>query len=572
MNCGPRHPREASRCRALAASVLLAVSVLSVGCGDVLFVPSPYTPQKVDLIYSPQEDISIVRWRISSPAGLGDDLHFQLLGDDGYSDIDFSQSLFPGGASTCADADGGSCFQYVVRGQYALRDFPVRFAPFTPPTAPFQGSWPTREPRTRPSASTRFFSLTNDQVYVSLTDTVAFEPPYVYPRSYDRTMWPTQGLCVAEVLPTGVSFSPLDAKTYGFPPDLPLSDSGIYCVGIRPVPSDAGAAIVAQGRVATVPQVTNMQQTFVPPVEQSPVIYQIVLDLEIPTADRCASALQTIESLVDKYMHKTTVPVRKLPTINLAINPDATGGSANCAQVDGRTLPATDMADAVLQVVSSFPQTHQQFHFLYFNNQNFPLPQTLTDSLQALFDDLTAPAPYDLETLSWLFNPPPFLAAAMGPSWSMSTAWQQADDPTFEAALAMYVAQHLPYTSQTYDQSVPVPLLSAADAAAYDGGFFKICTSSPRVQAADTSPAELLPGSGYGSGYGPWAWPIMASDPPGYFVNLPQVTSAPGPSFTAASASVRFQLCTAYCDHPFESTNGTGATSWMASPLCAELP
>ena len=163
---------------------------------------------------------------------------------------------------------------------------------------------------------------------------------------------------------------------------------------------------MAQGRLATLPEVTDMHQTFTPPVEQSPVIYQIVLDLEIPVADRCAPALQTIESLVDKYMHKTTVPVRKLPTINLATNPDATGGSPNCAQFgDGRTLPATDMADAVLQTVSSFPQTHQQFHFFYFNNQNFPLPKTLTDSLQALFNGLTAPAPYDLRTFSWLFNP-----------------------------------------------------------------------------------------------------------------------------------------------------------------------
>ena len=73
-----------------------------------------------------------------------------------------------------------------------------------------------------------FFHLTNEQVHVSLTDTVAFEPPYVYPRSYDRTMWPTKGLCVSDVLPTTVSFSPLDGQTYAFPPDLPLSDSGLY--------------------------------------------------------------------------------------------------------------------------------------------------------------------------------------------------------------------------------------------------------------------------------------------------------------------------------------------------------
>src|SRR3954469_2471046 len=317
-NCGLRQLHGSSPCRALAASVLLGVTVLFVGCGDVLFVPSPYTPQNVELIYSPQEDISIVRWRISSTAPLGEDLQFQILGDDGYQTIDFSQSLFPGGASSCADAGGGSCFQYVVRGHYPLAQFPrpVRAVHASYGTLP--GQLPSQKTEKQTLGVDPFFHLTNDQLYVSLTDTVAFEPPYVYPRSYDRTMWPTKGLCVSDVVPTSVSFSPLDTETYGFAPDLPLSDSGIYCVGVRPIPSDAGITTVAQGRVATVPEVTDMHQTFVPTVEQSPVLYQIVLDLEIPVADRCASSLQTIESLVDEYMHKTTVLVQKLPTINIA--------------------------------------------------------------------------------------------------------------------------------------------------------------------------------------------------------------------------------------------------------------
>ena len=544
-------------------SVLLAVTVLSVGCGDVLFVPSPYTPQNVDLIYSPQEDISIVRWRISSTAQLGDDLYFQILGENGYETIDFSQSVFPGGGSACADGVG-SCFQYVVRGQYpaSLYPNPVRAIHTTYGTLPGELAIPRTEDQTLSVAP--FFHTNNDQLLVELTDTVAFEPPYVYQRSYDRTMWPTDALCVSDSPPASVSFSPLDPQTYGFPPDLPLSKRGIYCVGIRPVPADGGAAAVAQGRVATLPQVTDMQQTFVPPVEQSPVIYQIVLDLEIPVADRCVSSLQTIESLVDEYMHKTTVKVVKLPTMNIATDPKATGGAANCAQVDGRALPATDMAEAVLQQVSSFPETHQQFHFFYFNNLDVPLPPTLTDSLQSLFNGLTAPAPYDLFTYSWLFNPNPTLAMARGPSWNMPTPWQAADDPSFETTLAMYVAPNLPYTSQTHDQNVPVPLLSAADAARFDGGFFKICDSSPFAQPAYTSPVEALSGEE--------SWLIKASDPPGYLVYLYPQINKPGPSFTPESASVDFQICSAYCDHPYVSTSGLGVTSWATSPLCAVLP
>jgi len=575
LNCGSGQPRWPSRCRALAASVLLAVTVLSGGCGDVLFVPSPYTPQKVELVYSSQEDITLVRWRISSTAPLGNDLQFQILGENDDHPIDFSQSLFPGGASTCADGDGGTCFQYVVPGLYPLADFPRPIIATHSTYGTLPGERATSRTEDQTLSVSPFFQLTNDQVHVSLTDTVAFEPPYVYARSYDRTMWATKGLCVADSVPANVSFSPLDPSTYIFPPDLPLSDAGLYCVGIRPTPSSAlpvdnngclesgYCPHAAQGRLATLPEVVDMHQTFAPPVEQSPVIYQIVLDLEVTVAERCDAARATIEELVDKYMNMVppSVKVVKLPTINIATNPDATGAAPNCAQFgDGRTLPdPTGMADAVLQVVSTFPQTHQQFHFLYFNNQNFVLPQSMNDSLQAFYGGLTAPPPYDLRTISWLFNQGP--AAAMGPPWIRSTTWQDADDPTFEAALAMYATQNLPYTSQTYDDTVPVPLLTADQAAGYDGGSFKICSSSPQVQPVDTSPLQYL----YGE-----SWAIEASDPPGYLVNLPQPVDVPGPSFTKSSASVRFEICTAYCDHPFVSTNGTGATSWATSPLCAE--
>jgi hypothetical protein len=545
------------RCGALAVPLLIAASWACLGCGEVHFVPSPFTPQNVELIYSTQEDISIVRWRISSTAPLGD-LDFQILEDTGYQHVDFSRSVYPGGGSICADGVG-SCFQYVRRGSYpvASRPNPIRAVHSVYGTLPGGRAIAQTVPQTIGVVS--FFHTNNDLVYVNIADAVASADPYVFPRSYERTMWPTSGLCVSDS-PDTVSFSPLDA-TGGFPP-APLTDSGIYCVAIRPIPADTGKSAIAQTRVETVPEVTTVDQTYVPTVEQSPVIYQIVLDLEIPLADRCATALTTIESLVDKYMSSVSVPVRKLPTMNLATNPNATGGAVNCAQTSGRTLPASDMAEAVKQVVATFPQTHQQFHFFYFNNLNSPLPTTLTDSLTALFDALASPpAPYDLATLSWLFNPG--LAAATGPTWWMSQPpWEAADDPSFEPTLAAYVQQTLPYESQSHDPSSPVPLLSPADAAQDDGDLFKICYSSPGALAAYTAPPEQL--------FGGPSWPVVGSDPPGYLVNLPTQISVPATSFVEAIADIDFQICSRYCvDHPYLSTSGTGASSWASSPACA---
>src|SRR5262249_18712225 len=116
-NCRRRQHRRPAARRALAASMLLVVTGMGLGCGDVSFVPSPYTPQDVDLVYSAQEDITVVRWRISSTVAADPNLQFQILGAAGFEPIDFSQSLFPGGGTACGDGTG-SCFQYVVRGRY----------------------------------------------------------------------------------------------------------------------------------------------------------------------------------------------------------------------------------------------------------------------------------------------------------------------------------------------------------------------------------------------------------------------------------------------------------------------
>ena len=69
----------------------------------------------------------------------------------------------------------------------------------------------------------------------------------------------------------------------------------------------------------------------------------------------------------------------------------------------------------------------------------------------------------------------------------MSTTWLSVDDPTLEMTLAMYASQNLPYTSQIFDQSVPVPLLSPDDVATYDGELFQDLRLEPPTSSRSTS-------------------------------------------------------------------------------------
>jgi hypothetical protein len=563
----------AARGRAFVAPMAFAAGLICFGCGAVEFVPSPFTPQNVDLVFSPQEDITVVRWKVSSKAP-GSDLKFQLLGENGYRDIVFSQSVYPGGPSACTDGSG-TCYQYVVRGQYPVsvwkRPIQAEHAVYGVLPGPIVPQLETAKDPTLSVAALRFLP-NNSMVQVQMTDQVALASPYAYPRQYRRAMWPSPGVCVAPAAPDGVAFTALDASG-GFPPDLPLTSDGIYCVGIVPVPSDGGNAALAQQRVQTVPVVSDLQQGFMPPVEQSPVIYQIILDLEIPIAERCTSALSTIESTVDTAMKmaNTTAMPMKLPTQNIALDKNGTDGSAGCTQQDAPMLDPdpSSLAQQVFQLISATPQTYQQFHFFFFSNLNSSLPATLNTQLNALFMDLGSPPPgYTLDLHSYLFNPGAAAVPTPGapkPNWTMPVQpWQVADDPALAQLLNDYAQQNLPYESQLHDPNVPVPLLSPTDAMMDDGDWIKICDSTIPVTPVDTNPLVPFPGMA--------AWPVMGANPPGYLVTFPPNNRIPYGQFVANNVAVDVELCTAYCKgHAFTPKSGGAAVDdWSTSYACAE--
>ena len=476
------------------------------------------------------------------------------------SQSDFLHSVFQGGVNACADGHG-SCAQYVVRGKYPVADRPHPVRAVHPLYGVLPGGPAKAESVSETIEVQSFFHAHNDLVYVNMKDAVAADGPFVFPRPYERAMWATSGLCVSDSAPDGVDFSPLDASG-GFPPQTPLSDSGIYCVASRPLPADGGARAMVQTRIATVPEVVTSHQVFDPVVERSPIIYQIVLDLDIPVPDRCESAIQGIEALVQTYLRAGSVPVRQLPTINLAMNDGPTGGPSRCAQVNGRTLPAADMADAVKQVVGTFLETYQQFHFLYFNNLNSPLPDTLTQSLRALFDALAPSPTTNLQTLSWLFNPGAAAISNVDLGWWRMTNWVTAnDDPSFEQALAEYSIGTLPYETQLHDSNAPVPLLSSEEVALHAGQLIKICVASPPVFPVSGQSLQPIPGP---------SWTISSADPPAYLVGLDTQIAAPSNQFVEKTALVNYQICTRYCvDHPYLTDAGLGVQSWAASALCA---
>ncbi len=535
-------------CRALGVVLVIA------GCGDVQFHLSPYTPENVELILSAQEHVSVVRWRVTAAPPV-EDTRFELWGPNGYTPIAFDKSVFPGGITPCADGSG-SCAQYVTRerldppsGTRLVRAVHSQYGVL--PGAEVKSRWLSKT-----MSLTSFFRARNDEVFVNVEDAIGTDGPYNYPRSFERAMWPTDGLCVSDSPPEGVSFSTLD-NTGVFPPELPLTENGIYCVATRPIPSDGGDRAFDQTRIATLPEVLTAEAEFKPPIEASPILYQIVLDLQIPIADRCADAISGIEGIVRQYLRSSSMPVetRQLQTINLAVS-----SSSNCDQDSRRQLPAAAMAQEIKKAITSFPEVHQQFHLLYFNNLAAILPETLNESFRALLEALSPPAGYELTTYPWMFNSG--LASISDIGWNL-TPWTSIEDPGLIQALILY-SSRLPYRTQLHPYDLPVPLLSDEEAAAHDKQLIKICFASP--YALPVTKPDLTPI------YTP-SWEISADDPPYYLVDLPIQIASPQSDFIENVSLVQYQICTRYCvDHPYRTTAGEDASSWKTNVACVKDP
>ena len=247
-----------------------------------------------------------------------------------------------------------------------------------------------------------------------------------------------------------------------------------------------------RGVSPTQPQVADMHQTFAPPVEQSPVIYQIVLDLEIPVADRCASCAAD-HRVAGRQVHA---------------HDDGAGGEA--ADHEHRDRPQRDRRLGQLRAgrqADVAGDGHGGDRFA----AGLELPRDLPAVSLLLFQQPQFAPAGDVDRFAGGAVQRPDGSCAVhvcGPIRGCSTrAWRWPPDrpggcrrpgkrPTIRPSKRRwrsYVAQNLPYTSQTYDSNVPVPLLSAADAATYDGGSFKICDSSPAIEPVYTSPERTFP-------------------------------------------------------------------------------
>lgn len=526
--------------------MLAGVSGAVSGCADARFVPSPFAPVDVGVTYSQQEDVTVLRWRLRA-TDLGS-VRFLLEREGAWVPVDFEASVYPGGVTPCGDGEG-SCAQIVLPGRYvASVARPVRSVHTH--LGGFAGGEAAITERVSTLEVSAFFHPGNHAVETHVVDWIGGDTTFEFPRPLERAVWPTGGLCVPGGVPSDAVFVPHGNGTVEGP--SPLRDAGFYCVAVRGVTRDGPPGHEAPVRIATLPEVQPADHVYRPTIETSPIVYQLVLDLEIPVADRCAAALAGIEAAVTRVLGSRGAPVHQMPTVNLSAD-----GPDTCHQKAGRSLDATAMAQAVKKLVtSSFPERHHRYLLIYFQNLRAPLPDVLDASLTALRKSMAAP--FDLLEVAWSLSP---TEATSTFKWDVASPWLAADDPSFDGELRSVVDPTLPFRSELHDDLAPLALLDPAETQAMAGRRLKVCASTPTVTML--SRGQARPAS-------PPSFVIETDDPPSYRVKLPRQIAVADSLFRQSSVLVRYEICSRYCDHPYRGRGGIDVASWTDSAACME--
>jgi hypothetical protein len=523
--------------------IATALAILCAGaCGQVEFIPSPYTPQNLSMRYSPDEDLSVLRWQITAT---GDDMTgttFDLLQSDGsWKPIQFGAAPYASGTYPC---NGLTCAQLVLRGRYPFDVgglSPVRaHSPdgFVVPGMIIRQSALQIRPSLTVSA---VFAADNLSVDVAIADLLFEGGPLA--RHFAMAVWPQgSGECTQPLSPDVL----VAGTTANAPVAQPLTPEGRYCAAVHGTPDDGGRFLRVGAAALSHPETIAGVKNYQPASEQAPVLLQLILDLAIADPTRCQQVRDTL-----------------LSTLRAACNTAATGGSfhefalidlaPNCQRTDSRGFDPVGLADSIKQYVrQNVTQVNNRVVLFYANNLASPVPSTLNDELAQLPMMFVGDA--RVRTYYWSMTA---AGATMNVAFDLPGVWTAIEDPTFMTSIQMAAAANLPFMTQLHDDNTMIELLDPQMVQTERGGFLKICTATPPVQLATGGTPQTTNDVG-----------IDPAAPPGFFVQLPPKITVPHQSFASDDVIVRWEICRRWCDHPFKTDTGIAGDSWRSSSEC----
>jgi hypothetical protein len=514
-----------------------ALLVGAAACGKVVFGPSPATPVGVELAYSPEEDLTRLRWSVADDANLTFELS---TANADFTPIAFDAAPYPSGSAACGNA---TCYQLVARGRLRPPTDGVMIRSRDPDLGVFRGN-PVKDIGQVTPALKLMVSLSTDNATLGI-DVEDWLAMAGIARTFRVTTWaePTAPCAVDPSRPDDPAEVAIGPRSIPF--TTAPTVEGRYCARAHPEPHDGGAWFGLAKPIVAAPDLFREVDTWQPPVEEAPVVWRMVTDLEIVDGARCTQVGQVVHQTWAQAFSSSGAPSHELAAVDLA---------PGCQQSMGRAIDAGPLADdAKSYVAAHYPNQYQAPILVYVNNLDVPLPSSLITSLGTY---QSAFVPPHLKAIEWGFAAN---AALQSFPFNEALEFVAIEDPQFSTTITNTVHMLLPFKTQLHMPDDVLLLMPAATVTSSAGDPWKVCQASPSIvrlsQGQPVAPNVITLN-------------IDPQDPPSFTVDLPPKILVPSSQFMSDTVVVRYEICRRWCDHPFTDEGGAMHDSWLTTPAC----
>lgn len=501
-------------------------------CAFVHFEPSPYRAYGVEAVYSVQEDMTFLAWRLSDAADPAS-VTFELRRGEDFQRLDLGAAPYPADAHSCRR--GELCFQYQLEGRYE------------PPVDAFRS---VHEQVPYPANMTfRVVDRTHDIDPVAVDRNAAWVPrrfdwfeenDVVLVREFQWRLY--AGTCDE---PTEGEWAELEET-----PPLPSGwTEGPACVEVRPVRADGGeGAVVRAELVPSAETYLGEPATYVPPMIEHTTLYAILFDVSAPDADRCTTVLDAIGRLVDDAVLAADPSARLIGRYEPA-------GATRCGDVTPDAYPVAEMLSAAFELERVTDAAAASLLWVVVSNRT-----TASPGLEAAVFELVERTRDISPDLPLVFSITRSLVLPELIAYVEPIAYRAIEDPVFAEDVSRYAQLALPVRTMDHDVQTLVALPRVASSPHPALG--RICQSVPGILDVRVGGTPADPRL--------FDWP--EDDDVAYTVDLGTQRGVPNSSYVTKESLVRVEVCERFCDGPVLGADGRLMESWEVANRCARIP